>query len=225
MNKNPFNKRNRIVFVTGFSVFVLGFIDYASGYELNFFLFYFVPIAIAAWKVTPTSSYLIAVLSSIVWFLSDIYSSHPHSSILITYWNAAMRLLSFLAVAYSTSKVRFLLAKEREMLQDRLNQAKTLSGLIPICASCKKIRDDQGYWQQVEEYIEKHTNAEFTHGLCEECVDRLLKEAGINDQPHLPPKVATANPVKHALYWAHSQWQIVELYTTLRHICKSPSAG
>ena len=55
-------------------------------------------------------------------------------------------------------------------LQDALSQVKTLSGLIPICAHCKKIRDDRGYWNQVEEYIRRHSHAEFTHGICPDCM-------------------------------------------------------
>lgn len=55
-------------------------------------------------------------------------------------------------------------------LQDALAQVKTLSGLIPICAHCKKIRDDRGYWNQLEEYIRRHSHAEFTHGICPECM-------------------------------------------------------
>jgi hypothetical protein len=54
-------------------------------------------------------------------------------------------------------------------LEDALSHVRTLSGLLPICAWCKKIRDDQGYWTQVEAYLQSHTNAEFTHGICPEC--------------------------------------------------------
>lgn len=66
------------------------------------------------------------------------------------------------------------LEAERERMIAELRQAlaevKTLSGLLPICASCKKIRDDQGYWNQIEQYIQQHSGAEFTHGLCPDCV-------------------------------------------------------
>ncbi len=48
---------------------------------------------------------------------------------------------------------------------------KKLSGLLPMCAKCKKIRDDEGYWQQVETYIQEHTDAKFSHGLCPACLD------------------------------------------------------
>ncbi len=54
---------------------------------------------------------------------------------------------------------------------------RSLSGLLPICASCKSIRDDQGYWNQLEHYVESHSEAQFTHGLCEPCVDKLKAKA------------------------------------------------
>lgn len=53
------------------------------------------------------------------------------------------------------------------------NELKTLEGFLPICASCKKIRDDRGYWKQVEEYIEHHTDATMTHTICPDCVQKL----------------------------------------------------
>jgi len=58
-------------------------------------------------------------------------------------------------------------------LQDALNRVKLLSGLLPICASCKKIRDDRGRWKRLEEYISEHSEAEFTHGICRDCAKRL----------------------------------------------------
>lgn len=70
--------------------------------------------------------------------------------------------------------------KERERLitelQEALVRVHTLHGLLPICASCKKIRDDAGYWKQIEEYVSEHTDAEFTHGLCPDCMQRLYPE-------------------------------------------------
>lgn len=66
-------------------------------------------------------------------------------------------------------------ARNRE-LQEALEKVKTLRGLLPICASCKKIRDDQGYWQQVEVYVREHSEAEFSHGLCPDCIKKLYPE-------------------------------------------------
>jgi PAS domain S-box-containing protein len=61
-------------------------------------------------------------------------------------------------------------------LQSALENVKTLQGLIPICANCKKIRDDKGFWNQVESYISQHTDAKFTHGICPECAKKLYEE-------------------------------------------------
>jgi len=63
--------------------------------------------------------------------------------------------------------------KAHEALQIAFDQIKTLRGILPICANCKKIRDDQGYWKQVEVYVSAHTEAEFTHGICPECTEKL----------------------------------------------------
>ena len=59
---------------------------------------------------------------------------------------------------------------EKSRLQTALDEVKTLSGLLPICSHCKKIRDDKGYWNQIESYVQKHSNAEFSHGICPECM-------------------------------------------------------
>ena len=61
-------------------------------------------------------------------------------------------------------------------LTEALGNIKTLTGLLPICASCKKIRDDQGYWTQIESYIHKHSDAEFSHGICPDCSKKLYPE-------------------------------------------------
>jgi PAS domain S-box-containing protein len=70
--------------------------------------------------------------------------------------------------------------EERErligQLQEALAEVKTLSGLLPMCASCKRIRDDKGYWQQIEAYIRDHSEAEFSHSVCPECAEKLYPE-------------------------------------------------
>ncbi len=62
------------------------------------------------------------------------------------------------------------------LVQEALAEVKTLSGLLPICASCKKIRDDQGYWQQIERYVTVHSEAEFSHGVCPPCAKKLYPD-------------------------------------------------
>ena len=68
------------------------------------------------------------------------------------------------------------LQQETRQLQEALANVRTLRGLLPICAACKKIRDDKGYWNQLELYIQQNSDAEFTHGLCPECIRKLYPE-------------------------------------------------
>lgn len=65
-------------------------------------------------------------------------------------------------------------------LQEAYNKLKKLSGLIPICSHCKKIRDDNGFWNQVEQYISEHTDAVFSHGICPDCMQKLYPETLLN---------------------------------------------
>jgi bacterioferritin-associated ferredoxin len=75
--------------------------------------------------------------------------------------------------------------KEREKLiaelKDSLAQVKKLSGLLPICSHCKKIRDDKGYWNQIESYIYDHSEADFSHSICPECAKKHYPDFDIYD--------------------------------------------
>jgi len=71
------------------------------------------------------------------------------------------------------------LISQKENLEAALSKIKTLSGMLPICSHCKKIRDDKGYWNQVESYIHEHTDAEFSHGICPDCAKKYYPEFDI----------------------------------------------
>ncbi|MBF0304011.1 MAG: hypothetical protein HQK73_13305 [Desulfamplus sp.] len=71
------------------------------------------------------------------------------------------------------------LRKEKENLEHALTEIKTLSGLLPICMHCKSIRDDGGYWQQMEEYIQAHSEAQFSHSICKSCAKKYYPDYDI----------------------------------------------
>jgi hypothetical protein len=71
-------------------------------------------------------------------------------------------------------------------LSTALAEVKTLSGLIPICANCKRIRDDRGYWSQVESYLERHSDARFSHSICQSCGPELYGDYW-TDSHAVPP--------------------------------------
>ncbi len=73
-------------------------------------------------------------------------------------------------------KLQEALADRVHELQRALSRVKQLQGLLPICAYCKKIRNDQNYWTQVEDYISNHADVEFSHGICPECFSQVMKK-------------------------------------------------
>jgi len=73
------------------------------------------------------------------------------------------------------------LHKTMEDLKEALSQVKKLSGLLPICMYCKKIRDDSGYWNQIEAYIDKHSEAQFSHSICKECANKYYPDLDLYD--------------------------------------------
>lgn len=88
----------------------------------------------------------------------------------------AAAFADFAALALHNSRSLETLRDTVTKLETALDEVKTLRGIIPICASCKKVRDDQGFWSQVEEYISKRTGVDFTHGLCPECAKAFMEE-------------------------------------------------
>lgn len=74
-------------------------------------------------------------------------------------------------------------ADRTKQLQDTIAKMDVMRGLLPICSSCKKIRDDQGYWKQVEHFVEEHTGARFSHGVCPDCMTKLYGEIVQADPP------------------------------------------
>ncbi|MBN1398020.1 MAG: hypothetical protein JXA06_08325 [Bacteroidetes bacterium] len=98
-----------------------------------------------------------------------------------SYWFYGTAFLGLIGIGYALYRLRVLqLIKREKELQERIQEAmanvKTLSGLLPICANCKKIRNDKGYWDQIEGYIQKHSDAQFTHGICPECAEKLYSD-------------------------------------------------
>ncbi len=83
------------------------------------------------------------------------------------------------------------LLEKNVTLAKALVEVKKLSGLLPICSSCKKIRNDKGYWQQIEIYIREHSEADFSHGICPDCIRELYPGLLLNKTDHRPPEEPT----------------------------------
>ena len=99
-------------------------------------------------------------------------------------WLQVVRhMLAGITIILNDITIRRIAQAEREKvigkLQHALEEVKKLSGMLPICATCKKVRDDKGYWSQIEAYVQEHSEAQFSHGMCPECMDKFYAEHGL----------------------------------------------
>ena len=162
---------------------VLGVVDWASGYELQFFVFYFLPITLAGWYCGLARTLVVSTLCGGLWFSIDLFSGHPYSNWFFSCWCAMIRITSFLINGYSVVRIKELrLGKQQAMsdLQQALNRVQTLEGLLPICSLCKGTRNDEGYWQRIEEYLSLHSEALLSIGHCGKCASKQIHDAGIH---------------------------------------------
>jgi K+-sensing histidine kinase KdpD len=145
MNKSPVNTINastgwRLTHPTVFANFIgivrimslavlllIGWLDYITGYEFGFFIFYFIPVAIAAWYCGPKDGICIAIASAVCWYLSDRLTHHPYSKAYFIYWEMFMRLISFLTTSMTLSKIRDLVLKEERMIAELLETRNQLA--------------------------------------------------------------------------------------------------
>lgn len=154
-------------------------VDYVTGFELRMEPFYLIPLAFSGWYIDRTTGYVFSAITVGIITLADALTGKTFDNLLLELWNAAMRLGFYLVIVYLLSRLRSSMQDRENLireLQDTLKEVKELRGILPICSSCKKIRTDEGYWQNVDEYISQHTNAEFSHGLCKECAMKLYPQ-------------------------------------------------
>ncbi len=143
-------------------------LDFAIGPRLEFPSLYAIPVLYAAWYGGRRWALPLCVLQSFhvvtVWTQNGSESAVFDASIA-----AFMRVFVLGAIAWWLSGVR-------DVQRQLSHEVEMLEGLLPICSYCKKIRDDEGEWQVLEKYIQEHSAATFTHGVCQTCLARELAE-------------------------------------------------
>ena len=160
-------------------VLMLGILDWQSGFELNFFVFYFIPVSIAGWLYGNKISIYISILCAFVWAYADQLSGHHYIMPYFFVWNTLIRLTSFISIGFFSSKVAKILASEKEKtekLEKSLSKIKILESFLSICSVCKRIRNENGQWQQLDSYISTHSDTKFSHGYCPECAKKALED-------------------------------------------------
>ena len=155
---------------------VIGFIDYLTGYEIGMGVFYLMPIGLLSWLINRKAGIIMSVISTVTIISADILAGKVIQNYFIDSWNLFIHFSFFTIVVYLIYQEKMISDKNEILilkLQKALDEIKTLSGLLSVCPSCKKIRDDNGDWKRTDLLISDNTNAEFSHSICPECEDKL----------------------------------------------------
>ena len=137
-------------------------IDYSCGPTIQFPAAFLFPVILAAWYHSDKEAYILAFLLPVVRFSFNLFVWTAPWSVGESLANVLIRMTVFITIAYFVHRVRV-------QNEDLAKEVKTLSGILPICAFCKKIRTEKNEWVPVENYVRDRSDAEFSHGFCPEC--------------------------------------------------------
>ncbi|MBF0257250.1 MAG: hypothetical protein HQK62_00190 [Desulfamplus sp.] len=148
--------------------FAVLLIDYITGRHIEFPIAYALPVGMSAWRQKRGLAYAMAILLPMV----RVGFYFPWNAIQFIYTallNAPVTVLVLMIYAYLIDRT----AWQTEELEKEI---KILEGILPICASCKKIRNEAGEYEQIEKYVTEHSQASFSHGICPECAKILYPD-------------------------------------------------
>jgi len=157
----------------------LAWLDLATGTRIRLGPIYALPVMLASWNLGGRWGVAAALFSAFLWHGIQVIVLHESGITFYRSWDMANGVLSFLAIAYAVLWAKRILLRVEEanvQLRDALEQVRTLEGLLPICAWCRKVRDDRGIWERIETYVTKHSNATWTHGICPDCAGKVRTE-------------------------------------------------
>jgi hypothetical protein len=131
-------------------------------------------------------------LTFITILFPDLLNSHPFSPAYKVRLILSLAVVTLVACLLESLRAHFFeqLRRQKIKLENALQDIKALQGLVPVCSLCKKIKDDQGYWQAVDDYLASHADVQISHGLCEEC----LKES----EPEIYRSLVARGKIKRA---------------------------
>jgi len=151
---------------------VLGWFDFVTGYELSFFVFYSVPVGVAAWYAGRWPAIWVALGATVAWLLADYFSGEKYSARFYYYWNSTIHFLAFIINAVTIAKIksdldqRHALAAELESARETL---RALTAVLPACPGCGKPRDGAGDHGESEIAALAREHPELADVLCAEC--------------------------------------------------------
>jgi len=156
----------------------IGVMQDVTGTRVTMAPFYLIPIALVTLRSSRTAGLLTSIVCGVMWISMDVRSP-GYLFLWLDAWNNLLRVGVFVSSTLLLSRLKGDMIREMKLnadLQAALAEVHQLSGLLPICAWCKRIRDDEGNWQQIETYITVHSEADFTHGICPDCARKHQRQ-------------------------------------------------
>jgi len=156
----------------------IGVLQDVTGTRITMAPFYLIPITLVTLRSSRTAGLLTSIVCGVMWISMDVRSP-GYFFLWLDAWNNLLRVGVFVSSSLLLSRLKGDMIREMKLnaeLQAALAEVHQLSGLLPICAWCKRIRDDEGNWQQIESYITVHSEADFTHGICPDCARKHQRQ-------------------------------------------------
>ena len=162
------------IFHSALGLALVGFLHYETDPELGFSIFYVIPVFALTWRMGGIAGLVMSTACTIVRGVVEMIG-RPEQSLTHPAWNAFSGFLLFASITFLVTRIKLDMTRLRDTtteLQKALGEVKRLTGLLRICAWCRRIRTDDGAWVQLEKYVEDHADIDITHGICPDCVDK-----------------------------------------------------
>jgi K+-sensing histidine kinase KdpD len=175
------------------SLAAVSYVDYATGYEFLFFVFYFIPVGVCGWYLGRRATLAIALLSGASWFLVDVLSEHHYPHEVIRYWNSFTCFVAFAIIGLVLHHLKQSRNEEQESrrelekalaeLQDSTREIRNLqSQLQVVCAWTQRLRLE-GKWVTLDEFLTNKLNVRISHGISPEALAEIKREVNEDTAP------------------------------------------
>jgi K+-sensing histidine kinase KdpD len=162
------------------SLAVVTYVDYATGFEIRVYAFYFIPICLCAWYLGRASVLCFSVLGAVCWFFADLFSGHVYSSEAYRYWNGFISFVPFAVVGLVLNRLKTSLEAERrahEELSRSTQEIRDLQNQLQVVCSWTKRIEVDGKWVPIDEFLENQLHLKLTHGISPEASRRFREQA------------------------------------------------
>jgi hypothetical protein len=156
-------------------IFVIGYLDYVSGFKFSLFPLYLLPIAVISWNENIAVTILCSIIASVIIAAKDTHNALAYNMGIYFYWDIIVKIFVILLMSYALWKIRNLIIEKDALnvqLQQSLAEISELREMIPICAWCHSIRNDKGLYEKIDSYLSKHTGSKLTHVICPACTEK-----------------------------------------------------